>query len=97
MGLHVDNLRMDGRGFCNGSLAGDKSGATAGSTTAGTTSKHFFISCKHRNLMHEKHNGFACGHPQDGWERVVQWITRGGQELNHGSKHHCQGHKQSLH
>ena len=39
IGLHVGTLSMDGRGFCNGSLAGDNSGATAGSTTAGATIK----------------------------------------------------------
>ena len=40
MGLHVGTLRMDGRGFCSGSLAGDKNGAKADATTADTTSNN---------------------------------------------------------
>jgi len=38
MSFDVDSLRMGGRGFCSGSLVGDKSGATAATTTADTTS-----------------------------------------------------------
>ena len=37
MGLPVDTLSMDGRGFCSGSLAGDKTGAKAATTAADTT------------------------------------------------------------
>ena len=37
MSFDVDSLRMGGRGFCSGSLAGDKTGAKAATTAAETT------------------------------------------------------------
>ena len=40
MSFDVDSLRMGGRGFCSGSLAGDKNGAKADATTADTTSNN---------------------------------------------------------
>ena len=39
-GLDVVFLRMGRRGFCSGSLTGDKSGAKAGIATSGATSAH---------------------------------------------------------
>jgi len=38
--VDVDTLRVGGRGFYSRALAGDGSGAIAGSTTASTTSNH---------------------------------------------------------
>ena len=72
-----DNLRVGvGRGSAVGHLVGAKGVVpTRGNATAGPTNNDrgpFFISCQQRDLMHEKNDKCGCGHPQDGWERVLQ-------------------------